>query len=648
VPFGARVANSQTPTTAQASASFPEPIYWRQHLLLIPYQWESAAGPSAARAVWLFVSKDRGATWQKISDAQPHVKSFNYRADGEGEYWFAIQTVDHQGRALPAGPHQPELRVVVDTTIPRIDQLTASRSGDGTIYIQWSGSDAHLDPSSWRIEAQRGDSVIWEHVPLAIASNTITTAPLQPATQGFAGERHAGQTAWTPAPGAPPVAIRATVADHAGNTATFRTEIQTALTNGAVFRRLPSVDPTAATPAFRFAANTTVPLQNSTTDTAPTEPNIGPATGWISSSATFEAQQNANQQFSSQAVTTEGGVPSADRFPQAAPSLEQPWLPTVVSHAPFRLSTSGLVASDDRVTVYGEPTGADHTSAQTPPASISNEASPPARYAMNGQSHEQFPVAVAPQIEDERPFSPLQPYREIAGAPVDSPQPVSQITPDVAPKLVGSRSFALEYDLEESGRWGVTKVEVWGTPDGGQSWRRFAQDDDNLSPLIVSVDEEGLYGFRIIVESTQAPAVPPTSGDTPELWVAVDLQRPIAELTAIEPGAANLADHLVLRWRAADDNLEPRPIALFYSSRPAGPWSAIATNLKNTGEYVWRVERHVPSRFYVRLEARDTAGNLSAFQTREPIEFNAPAPVVHLRDAEPLQPTATGGTPSYR
>ncbi len=65
----------------------------------------------------------------------------------------------------------------------------------------------------------------------------------------------------------------------------------------------------------------------------------------------------------------------------------------------------------------------------------------------------------------------------------------------------------------------------------------------------------------------------------------------------------------------ADNNLEPRPISLFYSSRSTGPWSAIATNLENTGEYAWRVERYVPTRFYLRIEARDTAGNLAAFQT---------------------------------
>ena len=152
----------------------------------------------------------------------------------------------------------------------------------------------------------------------------------------------------------------------------------------------------------------------------------------------------------------------------------------------------------------------------------------------------------------------------------------------------------------------------------------------------MTVDDEGLYGFKILVQSASGVAVePPRAGDEPELWVAVDLKRPIVELTAIERGEGNLADHLILRWRAQDNNLEPRPISLYFSSRPTGPWSAIATNLEDTGEYAWRVERYVPTRIYLRIEARDTAGNLAAFQTREPVEFSPPQLTGRLRSAAP-------------
>jgi hypothetical protein len=215
--------------------------------------------------------------------------------------------------------------------------------------------------------------------------------------------------------------------------------------------------------------------------------------------------------------------------------------------------------------------------------------------------------------------------------------------------LVGSRTFALEYDLDDAGRAGVSKVELWGSRDGGKSWSRYAQDDDNRSPMVVTVDDEGLYGFRIVVQTAGgAIAEGPRPGDSPELWVSVDLKRPIVELTAIARGQGNEADHLILRWHASDNNLEARPISLFYSSRPAGPWSAIATNLENTGEYSWRVERYVPGKFYLRVEARDTAGNLAAFQTREPVEFSPLNLTSRLRSAEPLDSATADGRNACR
>ncbi len=177
----------------------------------------------------------------------------------------------------------------------------------------------------------------------------------------------------------------------------------------------------------------------------------------------------------------------------------------------------------------------------------------------------------------------------------------------------------------------------------------YSEDDDQRSPLVVTVDDEGRYGFRIVVQSAGASeAARPQPGDAPELWVAVDLQQPVAELTALERGAGNAADQLILHWRAEDDNLESRPISLYYSSRQNGPWSAVATNLQNTGQYAWRIERHVPERFYLRLEVRDAAGNMAAFRTREPVEFAVSAPSARLNSAESIVPSTTGGGVSYR
>ena len=208
---------------------------------------------------------------------------------------------------------------------------------------------------------------------------------------------------------------------------------------------------------------------------------------------------------------------------------------------------------------------------------------------------------------------------------------------DLSARVVNSRTFDIEYDLQAVGPWGVSKVEIWGTHDAGRTWQSFGVDPDNRSPIRVTVPAAGTFGFRILVDgANSAGSIPPQSGDEPELNVSVDLQPPTTELLAAELGQGNLADHLLVRWAATDTNLEPRPIALFYSSYPNGPWSTIASGLENTGKYTWRIERHVPGRFYLRLEARDTAGNLATYQTPSPIALARPQPTGRLRSVRSI------------
>jgi hypothetical protein len=647
------VARSQTVADAAASASvLPEPIYWKQSLFQIPYQWGSAAEPGAAQLVLLFVSKDRGLSWHKISEARPNVTSFNYRAEGEGEYWFAVRTLDRQGQAWPTGAYQPELRVIVDTTMPQIAELRATLLAGNAIDLEWSGSDLHLDASSWKFEAQRDLAGPWEQVRITEKPSALDGAAGTP--NGISAGRNLVQL---PA-GRTPLAIRATVLDRAGNSATYQTAVQTAPTNSHVVQRLPAPDPPAA-------LTTNLPVNNpfftspSASSPQPASPahdvvgGIAPATpGWVSGSA----------------VAAEPG-------PQSTKPTDQDWPANATARAPFRLWSGGTDALEDAVTSYGNPIGITAPTIGSVQKQVSgrNAAGISARYAATGEPNAVYRHPPAPGTN--RPtIQPLAPFREepiatpapsvpTASAPSDaavSIGAVDRVIPphkadapklpaNVRPKSVGSRSFALEYELEHLGPSGVSAVVLWGTRDGGQTWRNYTRDDDNRSPLVVTVDDEGLYGFRIVVESGgDSTAAPPAPGDQPELWVDVDLRRPIAELTAIELGNGDTADQLILRWRATDDNFEARPISLFYNSRPVGPWSAIATNLENSGEYRWRVERHVPAQFYLRLEARDAAGNLAAFQTRDPVEFSAPVPSAQLNSAGPLNPAAAGSSASYR
>jgi hypothetical protein len=627
-------ATGQTATPAPSGATIAaatEPIYWRQNLFLIPYQWTSTTDPNSADAVWLYVSKDRGATWQKISDAKPQVRAFNYHAEADREYWFAIRTLDKHGRSWPDGPMQAELKVIVDTTIPRFGDLSGTLGEGDALNVHWQVADANLDATTCKIEVQADGSGSWQ---------TISPTSPAPTTDGV----YEGKATYHLPSGCRTASLRAAAFDRAGNRATYQSNINL---NSPSLAAQQSQWPTLISGRGDANSATAASPSPKAAPPAPTHlPPIDNSSVWVSTSAPPIAPNNA-----------------APRIPDP-PAVPQLWPANNASRAmPSAIGNRAIGSTGPQVTsdkLQGTPTTAEPIA-------------PSSHFVAFGSSTAATESPSPATAESHSPFRPLEPFRESSASPQTpavgganasisdvpaltasaGPQRAADASPawsnGVAPKWVNSRTFALEYQLENISERGVARVELWGTRDNGQSWRSFAVDDDNRSPLQVTVDGEGLYGFRIVVDGAGSPGSPaPRSGDRPDLWVGVDLRRPQVELTTAAAGKDDLAGRVLLRWRASDDHLDPRPIGLFFSSRPNGPWSTIATNLENSGQYDWQVERHVPSRIYFHVEARDLAGNVAAYQTTDAITVEFPQPSGRPEGVTPLGPTADESQGGYR
>ncbi len=298
---------------------------------------------------------------------------------------------------------------------------------------------------------------------------------------------------------------------------------------------------------------------------------------------------------------------------------------------------------------FGDPPPA---AATTPAASTSN--SPPTHFASDVSA----PALLAGQSDagDARPAVQLDatwttttppatpaPTVPSAGPPSASPPPSA-----ASPPWVNSLTFDLDYELQTVGPWGVSQVHLWGTRDGGRQWQRLGADQDNRSPLRVSVPEPGVYGFRIVVDGAGGVAAPtPQPGDAPELIVGVDLAAPQAELQTPQLGQGAYAGQTLITWSAQDDNIADRPVGLFYSATAEGPWSTIATNVENVGHYAWQPGRDVPPRVFLRLEVRDAAGNIAVQQTPQAFDLNLPRPTGRLRQVRPA-PAPAADANRYR
>lgn len=209
--------------------------------------------------------------------------------------------------------------------------------------------------------------------------------------------------------------------------------------------------------------------------------------------------------------------------------------------------------------------------------------------------------------------------------------------------MVNSTAFQLEYDLGANLPGGPRKVELWGTRDGGQRWSSYGTDADLQSPMTVTVEGEGMYGFRILVQSgTGMIEFPPQRGDRPDTWVAVDVTRPVCRLIGAQQQTVEHAEQLQISWEAHDEFLAERPISISYSQQPQGPWLPLATGLENTGRYAWALDGGLPEQVFLRLEARDQAGNIEVYQSPQPVTLSRQAPPSRIRDVRPTYEQSQG------
>ena len=223
------------------------------------------------------------------------------------------------------------------------------------------------------------------------------------------------------------------------------------------------------------------------------------------------------------------------------------------------------------------------------------------------------------------------------------------LPPGLNPRMINTRRIELDYDVEADTPQDVRKVEVWGTKDGGNTWANYGTDDDNRSPAVVTVDDEGTYGFRIVVENRAGQRDnPPQPGDPPDIVIGVDTTKPVARFTSTTLGTGPQSGTLSIQWEARDKSLSPRPISLLYSSQPSGPWSAIALDLENTGHYDWHPSAGGPDRAFLRLEVRDPAGNVEVVDTPEPVPLAPQRPRGHIRSVRPLDGAPSRKAPRAR
>ena len=116
----------------------------------------------------------------------------------------------------------------------------------------------------------------------------------------------------------------------------------------------------------------------------------------------------------------------------------------------------------------------------------------------------------------------------------------------------------------------------------------------------------------------------------------VDTQSPLVRITSAPYGRGDEAGRLLINYSVNDPYLVLRPITLAYSRNPDGPWTMIEEGLRNESQYAWKPDANVPDRVFLRLDARDKAGNLGVHILSQAVDVSGLVPRGTIHGVTPV------------
>ncbi len=574
-----------------ASGQQPETIYWSKNEFTIPFHIDNDG--SQPSAVLLEISTDEGMTWLPYARDGVRARQFRFTSQGDGLYLFRIKTIDNFGQAFDPGAEP--LRVLVDTTSPELT-LEVDTDSKGQLIASFAIIETNPRIESIRLEYQTEFTGSW----IAASFDTNRKNSTELSGRGTLGISSSVRQ----------LVVRLIAKDAAGN----ESEVT----------RLPQLPRTATAPTgMQLASGRNAP---------PTSPFSSNSQSSNSQFTGPQANTSVARLGNGPTVGTTVGPsvgPSVGPTITAVPSQTNTSVPTSKSNGyQFQTITKDTLVTRDTLISTNVPTDARSDGFGALPsiaASQDSKASPLFLGGLSGDS--------ARSSNEPNSSSPIAlPVPSPVRAPTGTTRSIDQ-----KPYYSSSKAFSLDYALDQHGGSQVAAVELWGTVDQGQIWELWGTDPDGKTPFDISVETEGLFGFRmVLVGANGMTANRPRNGDNADAWIFVDTKFPSARLVSAVYGRGNESGALVIEFSAQDEQFSDRPVKLSYSEVPTGPWTTIVSGYENSGRYVWRADPNLPARVFLQIEAFDQAGNIGVHRLELPVDIEGLAPRGRIQGFRPI------------
>jgi hypothetical protein len=653
-------------------------VYWPRLDFVIPFQIDSNG--QAPQEVILEVSDDAGGSWKTCSRGDTRSRQFHYKASQDGAFQFRLKTVDAEGRKFN-NPGEP-LKIIVDTTKP-IAKLRTFMDPQGKMQAEFLLSDKDLDVNSIRLEYQTESVPEWKPIQFAVEESTTIN-------------EWTGYGDWNLPNNAKQLVVRIIAKDKAGNTTE---EIRlpnlpktASSKNMQLASQLRATDPgrlatkdADATPTLAIGSGVSnnveglprvevvgrpepikiiePPNKNKLSESAAkqTDPNTIRAELLQEYQLLVDQQQKLLQQKriveTQQKLELESNVPTDSRGisnqgspisfgnralegqePVTTPAFDPTTLGKAASTVAPNLPNQSLTAEEWNVSPREPMLLADNRmmGGTTPPSIL-----------LDGQTS--FPRVPAISNETTRSLPPLDTQRSKPNNGLDRPgsmgidmspsnKPTDSFSRDIKPLYSNTKTFSLDYRVDNEPGAPIQDVELWGTTDQGQTWSVWGSDPDRRTPFDIEVETDGLFGFRmVIIGSNGLASNRPRNGDNADAWIHVDTDTPYAKLTSALYGTGSEVGSLIIEYQAKDEYFGDRPISLFFGETPEGPWQVISRSIRNQGRFAWPADPNLPPTIYLKMEAIDAAGNIATSVLDLPVNVEGIAPRGRIQGFRPIQ-----------
>ena len=181
------VALAQMPEPAAMTATekaAPTRYHLNKHTIQLPIQLKDEYRPFL-HEIHLYCKESASAPWTLREKAPATQSAFTFKAPQDGEYWFAMVTVDRQGKSVPADitKEEPAMVIVVDSQPPQPEVMLLGTVPEGQL-IQCDVRDAHPDLSKTRLQYQTADKAFRDLEAVADHPN-LFCIPAQANTTGM-------------------------------------------------------------------------------------------------------------------------------------------------------------------------------------------------------------------------------------------------------------------------------------------------------------------------------------------------------------------------------------------------------------------------------------------------------------------------------